>query len=335
MAAHKMPGFSVAPVEGPLGDKLRKELTSGFYKDFVAIQPGGHIMPSFYPAWHGRYAQFSVKKDDVWVITYPKSGTTWTQELAWCLLHGRETEAGKQGLMRRFPFFEFDSLMPDELETPPDQDPFDPCLPGNTWKIMHTMAEPRTIKAHLQKPLLPTQLWSVKPKILYVCRDPRDVCISYYFHSVKLDGYTGQLEDFVELFLEDMITWSPFWSHVLDFWRMRHENYILFLRFEEMKEDLPAVVRKVANFLGKAVTEEEVEKLADHCSFGSMSMNKAVNNEDIIAPSSERTKNIKFMRKGQVGDWKNHLTEEQVKAFKAWTMKHLQDSDFPYYRDYE
>lgn len=65
-------------------------------------------------------------------------------------------------------------------------------------------------------------------------------------------------------------------------------------------KDLPAVVRKVANFLGKAVTEEEVEKLADHCSFGSMSMNKAVNNEDIIAPSSERTKNIKFMRKGQV-----------------------------------
>ncbi|ROT69903.1 putative sulfotransferase 1 family member D1 [Penaeus vannamei] len=116
---------------------------------------------------------------------------------------------------------------------------------------------------------------------------------------------------------------------------MRNEDHILFLRFEEMKADLPAVVRKVAKFLGKAVTEEEVERLADHCSFGSMSKNKAVNNEDIMAPSSERTKNIKFMRKGQVGDWKNHLTEEQVKAFKAWTMKHLQDSDFPYYRDYE
>ncbi|MDK2413703.1 hypothetical protein QHH03_31915, partial [Aphanizomenon sp. 202] len=57
MAADEMPGFSVAPVEGPLGDKLRKELTSGFYKDFVAIQPGGHIMPSFYPAWHSRYAR--------------------------------------------------------------------------------------------------------------------------------------------------------------------------------------------------------------------------------------------------------------------------------------
>ena len=37
----------------------------------------------------------------------------------------------------------------------------------------------------------------------------------------------------------------------------------------------------------------------------------------------------------QVGDWKNHLTEAQIKAFKEWTLKHLEGSDFPYYRNYE
>lgn len=65
----------------------------------------------------------------------------------------------------------------------------------------------------------------------------------------------------------------------------------------------------MAKFLGKAVTEEEVERLADHCSFGSMSKNKAVNNEDIMAPSSERTKNIKFMRKGQASQIHVELLE--------------------------
>ncbi|XP_037776960.1 sulfotransferase family cytosolic 1B member 1-like [Penaeus monodon] len=67
-----------------------------------------------------------------------------------------------------------------------------------------------------------------------------------------------------------------------------------------MKEDLPAVVRKVAKFLGKAVTEEEVERLADHCSFGSMSKNPAANNETFMEAPTEAAKGIKFMRKGVV-----------------------------------
>lgn len=45
--------------------------------------------------------------------------------------------------------------------------------------------------------------WSLL-QVVYVCRDPRDVCISYYFHSIKLDGYRGELSDFVDLFLGDM-----------------------------------------------------------------------------------------------------------------------------------
>ncbi|KAG7157769.1 Luciferin sulfotransferase-like 4 [Homarus americanus] len=279
-----MEGFSMKSVEGPLGDKLRKEL-QGFYKDFIEINPGKMVMPSYYPSWHERYATFPINKDDTWVITYPKSGTTWMQELVWCLVHGLNHEAAHQSLMKRFPFYEWDSLMPDE--------------------------------------------------VVYVCRDPRDVCISYYFHSIKLDGYQGELSDFVELFLGDMLPWSPFWSHTLHFWRLRDQDHILFIRFEEMKEDLPAVVRRVAAFLGRKVNEKEVEQLAQHCSFSTMSNNASVNHESILAIDNERAKDIKFMRKGKVGDWKNHLTEEQQKAFKTWTLKHLQGSDFPYYQDYE
>ncbi|XP_042242248.1 luciferin sulfotransferase-like [Homarus americanus] len=329
-----MEGFSMKSVEGPLGDKLRKEL-QGFYKDFIEINPGKMVMPSYYPSWHERYATFPINKDDTWVITYPKSGTTWMQELVWCLVHGLNHEAAHQSLMKRFPFYEWDSLMPDEVEEAPDQDPDDPCLPGNTWRILNTMPAPRTIKCHLQKPILPKKIWEVKPKVVYVCRDPRDVCISYYFHSIKLDGYQGELSDFVELFLGDMLPWSPFWSHTLHFWRLRDQDHILFIRFEEMKEDLPAVVRRVAAFLGRKVNEKEVEQLAQHCSFSTMSNNASVNHESILAIDNERAKDIKFMRKGKVGDWKNHLTEEQQKAFKTWTLKHLQGSDFPYYQDYE
>ncbi|KAK4317457.1 hypothetical protein Pmani_011460 [Petrolisthes manimaculis] len=104
-----------------------------------------------------------------------------------------------------------------------------------------------------------------------------------------------------------------------------------------MKADLPDVVRRVAKFLGRAVSETEVGRLAEHCSFNSMSKNKAVNNENLMAATNESNRsdsgNLKFMRKGKVGDWKKHLTEKQQKAFKEWTDKNLNGTDFPYYHN--
>lgn len=236
--------------------------------------------------------------------------------------------------MKRFPFFEIESLIsPDFDKSLLRED--DPMNSGNSWRILQELPAPRSIKSHLPKALLPEQIWQVKPKVVYVCRDPRDVCVSYYYHHVKLEGYAGTFNQFVDFFLADKVTYSPIWSHILTFWKMRHEEHILFLRYEDMKKDLAAIVRQVAGFLGKEVDEEQVAWLVHHCSFGEMSKNLAVNNETFMSASSEAAQKLKFMRKGTVGDWKNHLTEEQQKAFQAWTLKCLEGSDFPYYQDYD
>ena len=47
-----------------------------------------------------------------------------------------------------------------------------------------------------------------------------------------------------------------------------------------MKRDLPAVIRRVASFLDKKMSETQVALLADHLSFKKMKENKAVNKED-------------------------------------------------------
>ncbi|XP_042241804.1 sulfotransferase 1A1-like [Homarus americanus] len=311
----------------------RTEDLSLYSSEYLEVNPGRVFLPSFYADWHDRYTNFTVHHEDVWVVTFPKSGTTWTQELVWCLMKDKDSPEAQLELMKRFPFFEYDCLIHPDMEVSGLKED-DPMRPGLSWKMVQSMAAPRTIKSHLPMQLLPRQIWDVKPKVVYVCRDPRDVCISYYYHYRKLEGYVGDLQHFIDCFLDEKVVYSPIWSHILTFWQLRHQHHVLFIRFEDMKEDLAAVVRQVAEFLGKEVKEEEVSWLVHHCSFDQMSQNPAANNETFTTAPTEEAKGIKFMRTGQVGDWKNYLTEEQQKAFKTWTLKNLEGSDFPYYQDF-
>ena len=51
------------------------------------------------------------RSEDVWVVSYPKCGTTWTQEMVWQIANNVDMERGKALLTSRFPFLEFDTLM--------------------------------------------------------------------------------------------------------------------------------------------------------------------------------------------------------------------------------
>lgn len=84
-------------------------------------------------------------------------------------------------------------------------------------------------------------------------------------------------------------------------------------------QDLPDVVRRVAKFLGRDMSEEEVHRLAQHCSFNSMSKNAAVNNESIMAVQNEskNTDNLKFMRKGKVCVYGIDVFRELCQGSKA------------------
>ena len=83
------------------------------------------------------------------------------------------------------------------------------------------------------------------------------------------------------------------------------DSNVLFMCYEQMKADLHSSIRTVATFLGHDIDDAMVNKIAEQCSFSAMKKNDAVNKSSMIVYKGD------FIRKGVVGDWKNHLTAEQ------------------------
>ena len=82
--------------------------------------------------------------------------------------------------------------------------------------------------------------------------------------------------------------------------------------YEQMKADLPSSIRTVATFLGYDIDDAMLNKIAEQCSFTAMKRNDAVNKTSI-----KPFENNNFIRKGVVGDWRNHFTAEQSAKMDA------------------
>lgn len=113
----------------------------------------------------------------------------------------------------------------------------------------------------------------------------------------------------------------------LGFWNKRHDPNMLIIKFEDMKKDLPAMVRRTADFLGKTLSEEQVDKLCDHLSFQNMKSNRAVNLDAILERSFGKSfleqTNLRFIRKGEVGDWKNYMSDDLSRRFDQWAEQNM------------
>jgi len=279
------------------------EWTSERYFDIL-----GEKIPALFtsdPALLSEYiSSFQTRPDDVFVVTYPKSGTTWVQEIIWQMYN--EGAINSEHILKRVPFLETatSGMLPDPK----------------------TLPSPRLLKSHLSYNNTPKSGSKDKQcKYIYIARNPKDVAVSF-FHFTKtlsknpLHGYNGPWEFFLKLFMEGNVGWN-FWNdHVLGWWEHRDDPNILFLKFEELKKDLPSHVRMIAEFLNKPLSEELNNRIADQCTFQGMTKNEAG------YKMPEDKDSLCLLRKGVVGDWKNYFTPEQNERFEKEVMEKLKGS---------
>ncbi|PPR83952.1 hypothetical protein GOBAR_AA36762 [Gossypium barbadense] len=173
-------------------------------------------------------------------------------------------------------------------------------------------------------------------RFVYICRDPKDVFVSKWHFANKLrpkELPPLSLEEAFDLFCKGVSEYGPFWDHVLGYWEASVESpkKVLFLKYEDVKKEPLGCVRKLAEFLGVPFTPEEennetVAEIVKLCSFESLS-NQNVNKSQ--TSSGERPiGNSDFFRKGEVGDWVNHLSPEMVEKLNQITEQKLQGTGF-------
>lgn len=136
--------------------------------------------------------------------------------------------------------------------------------------VVKNTPRPRHIKTHLLAEFLPDQIWTKKSKIIYITRNPKDVAVSYVHFVRNVYGYSGSNEAFFDAYLTGSSILGPFFNSFYSFWNLRNRSNILFVTYEDMQEDLMAVINKVSQFLGKVYSDDEFKRLADHLSYTKM-----------------------------------------------------------------
>ena len=146
---------------------------------------------------------------------------------------------------------------------------------------------------------------TTQAKYIACNRNPKDAAVSLYYHYVnrKEDmNFDLSWDEFVDHFLRGEISFASWWEHVPEWWAHRDEPNVLFLKYEDMKKDLPTSVKTIADFLGYNIDLDTLQKIAQATTIESMKVNTSLWKEQ------------QFLRKGVVGDWKNHFTPAQSEA---------------------
>ena len=316
-----MAAITFTPLSEEQVDRLKFVYHEVFEKgqSFIRTIPGYVTMPMAFEKYKHRLKNWQLRHDDVYVLTFPKNGTTWTQELVWLLQNECNFEVAKTTtLTNRFPFLDIPILTEyrrDELTVFKQRD---------FLAKVEKMSSPRLMKSHFRLCLLPDDLLE-KSKIVICLRNPKDTVVSYYHHEkrVKNYGYKGDFQTFFGLFMDNLIRYCSYFDYVKEVWQQRNHPNVCLLFFEDMKKDLASSVRQAATFLKKNISNNTVDALVDHLSFMKMKNNPAVNKEDLVLNGMYTNHESHFMRNGEVGDWKNYFTDEMNKRMDEAIEKHF------------
>lgn len=235
---------------------------------------------------------FATKDGDTFVATYVKAGTTWTQQIIHSICRAGE-EGGKYG--ETVPWLEACASSPDKVG--PRE------APGWTMESINAAPGPRYFKTHANVKDLPRG--KAKVKSIVVVRNPKDTAVSLFHHAKSKPefGYTGDFATFLDIFLAGKAENGSWFSHVLEWYAKCQEepDSHLFLKYEDMYDNLEPVVRKIADFINVPIDDEVVAKVVKASSMSEMQQKSSIG--------------LNHLRQGGYGNWRDTFSVRMSETF--------------------
>ncbi|XP_071493716.1 sulfotransferase 1C4-like [Diadema antillarum] len=268
---------------------------------------------------------FEVRSDDVWVLTFPKSGTHWMIEIVSLILTD-----GYPGMVNRTlhssgaEMINMDQTFPrtlDEMDTVKmDMTPF--------LKTIEKAPSPRVILTHLRLNRLPKDLIK-KAKVVYLVRNPKDVTTSWYNFFSSSEFVRINWEKNFRQFLAGEMTWGSWPEHVKEFWDIREENNLLFVYYEDLLKDPMSGIAAIAEHIERPLSEEVLQRVIRSSTMSEM---KATYRNMAESGSFYLTKAfglLPFLNKGQVAQWKSRFTVAENEIFDEWYRREMAGTNIP------
>jgi len=224
---------------------------------------------------------YKPRPDDIFIATFPKSGTTLMQMMLYQLTS--DGDMNIPHILGVSPWFEHEVMTRSS-----DRGLFD------------SLPSPRFFKTHYPYDNLPKN-----GRFIYIVRDVRDVALSSYHHFCMMTGVDQNREKFINGFLRQPMSWFKYQE---SWWPHRNDENVLFLTYEGIIQDLEGTARKVAAFCGIPIDESSMPQIVERCSIGFMKQHWEKFDPRLRRISRSKTD---FVRKGVAGAGRSEMTPAQ------------------------
>lgn len=231
--------------------------------------------------------KMKIRENDIFIVTYPKSGTTLMQMLFYQLMTDGDIEKITH-IDEKIPFIDHAFLL------------------NYKSKLIEyeNLNSPRIFKSHLSFSLIPKG----PAKYIYILRNGEDSINSFFHQFGTYNGHIpcqGNFNQFVKL---NTTSW---FSHIYNWWRYRKQLDILFLRYEDLLHDFDSSLNKIINFCNIKIDPAKIPIIKEKCSFAYMKKyeNKFEALEGIHVALGQKRGH--FIRQGLIGEGTKRIAPEQ------------------------